>query len=243
MGLKRPCMTGSSPLTRGKPRRFRALQHRRRLIPAHAGKTNLASFSKQFDRAHPRSRGENQRGLPALRHHCGSSPLTRGKLGNQPRPPPRRGLIPAHAGKTPRVRPTRIPRPAHPRSRGENVASRTLVILASGSSPLTRGKRFPLARVGVTEGLIPAHAGKTGTYVAGCSPPAAHPRSRGENGPARTLRRTPTGSSPLTRGKPGAGNAPTGWPGLIPAHAGKTGPGLWEVRSRTAHPRSRGENR
>ena len=54
---------------------------------------------------------------------------------------------------------------------------------------------------------------------------------------------TTSGSSPLTRGKPGARASSPENLGLIPAHAGKTlvvmrgPPGSW------AHPRSRGENR
>ena len=50
---------GSSPLTRGKlPDRLGAVR-RRRLIPAHAGKTTSSSASLTTRRAHPRSRGEN----------------------------------------------------------------------------------------------------------------------------------------------------------------------------------------
>ena len=33
---------------------------------------------------------------------------------------------------------------------------------AAGSSPLTRGKPFKFERPAVPQGLIPAHAGKTG---------------------------------------------------------------------------------
>ena len=195
------------------------------------------------ERAHPRSRGENWLDNTKPMAVGGSSPLTRGKPIWHLSASSLIGLIPAHAGKTSGASQPSGTIAAHPRSRGENWETSLARHLDAGSSPLTRGKPHESGRRGFLGRLIPAHAGKTGTYVAGCSPPAAHPRSRGENGPARTLRRTPTGSSPLTRGKPGAGNAPTGWPGLIPAHAGKTGPGLWEVRSRTAHPRSRGENR
>ena len=51
--------TGSSPLTRGKPRDCHGAGRRRRLIPAHAGKTWDELLSVISDRAHPRSRGEN----------------------------------------------------------------------------------------------------------------------------------------------------------------------------------------
>ena len=71
----------------------------------------------------------------------------------------------------------------------------------------------------------------------------AHPRSRGENSPARTSSSLSWGSSPLTRGKRCAQTAIRRPSGLIPAHAGKT-EGLPGPRGLPrAHPRSRGENR
>ena len=70
----------------------------------------------------------------------------------------------------------------------------------------------------------------------------AHPRSRGENSarPGRATRSA--GSSPLTRGKPAPGPALGQYPGLIPAHAGKTRPPGDGRTGPAAHPRSRGEN-
>ena len=53
--------------------------------------------------------------------------------------------------------------------------------LTQGSSPLTRGKQ-PLSKVGASDqGLIPAHAGKTGRVEGVQFAVGAHPRSRGEN--------------------------------------------------------------
>ena len=50
------------------------------------------------------------------------------------------------------------------------------------------------------------------------------------------------GSSPLTRGKPPDGSRATANRRLIPAHAGKTAAPPPPISTRTAHPRSRGEN-
>ena len=50
------------------------------------------------------------------------------------------------------------------------------------------------------------------------------------------------GSSPLTRGKPGADADAAAHVRLIPAHAGKTRPRFRRAQTRRAHPRSRGEN-
>ena len=70
--------------------------------------------------------------------------------------------------------------------------------------------------------LIPAHAGKTSNAADRSTPAGAHPRSRGENAAMSTSERSPYGSSPLTRGKPGAGDESPRDERLIPAHAGKT---------------------
>ena len=70
----------------------------------------------------------------------------------------------------------------------------------------------------------------------------AHPRSRGENFELPRAHTAPSGSSPLTRGKPSAANLRAPHSGLIPAHAGKTLVIKKVPSSTRAHPRSRGEN-
>ena len=156
---------GSSPLTRGKLVGRVSLFERRRLIPAHAGKTRRRSVRCGRFRAHPRSRGENERHVVAQLVHNGSSPLTRGKLVVHRRARFRLRLIPAHAGKT--VGRTNIHRAsrAHPRSRGENglflFPGFVFCFVLLGSSPLTRGKHRGEWTPGYGVRLIPAHAGKT----------------------------------------------------------------------------------
>ena len=212
---------GSSPLTRGK------LQARRGgldlsglipahagktgrdadatpvggLIPAHAGKTAPQPQPSSAQSAHPRSRGENATVWSASSGYMGSSPLTRGKRGQRQVVFDRRGLIPAHAGKTSRMMKSGSDKAAHPRSRGENSPSRGSVIAATGSSPLTRGKRYERKSMPYAGGLIPAHAGKTRHDYRTSAAREAHPRSRGENTfpPYRGAKLS--GSSPLTRGK------------------------------------------
>ena len=94
---------GSSPLTRGKPRSIRSLSRARRLIPAHAGKTRSRCSRSSTSEAHPRSRGENGGTIYVYSEYPGSSPLTRGKRMVAAVRGPFFRLIPAHAGKTPRV--------------------------------------------------------------------------------------------------------------------------------------------
>ena len=132
-----------------------------RLIPAHAGKTSLASIIFGANGAHPRSRGENFHCENAAFISVGSSPLTRGKRPDARKDARDQGLIPAHAGKTCRALTIRSTGGAHPRSRGENHEPRRERPLMPGSSPLTRGKRAGDRRCLGPQGLIPAHAGKT----------------------------------------------------------------------------------
>ena len=91
--------------------------------------------------------------------------------------------------------------------------------------------------------LIPAHAGKTWICGQTASQAAAHPRSRGENQMSATPTVKGEGSSPLTRGKRPRRHQRGYGLGLIPAHAGKTGPPRRSAGRSRAHPRSRGENR
>ena len=213
---------GSSPLTRGKrvsnSRECREI----RLIPAHAGKTRCSGRRQPGRGAHPRSRGENSPGASTATSYA--------------------WLIPAHAGKTCTSHAGIMTDEAHPRSRGENLRGGVVSRLYTGSSPLTRGKRFSLGAVSNPMRLIPAHAGKTCLSRAVAARTAAHPRSRGENLRSSPNARSLSGSSPLTRGKRPARGSPSRTRGLIPAHAGKTGRSPSERPGWTAHPRSRGEN-
>ena len=131
--------------------------------------------------AHPRSRGENGWHLAALAGGAGSSPLTRGKPDEYSPLHIKVGLIPAHAGKTPARRGFAPSGRAHPRSRGENTSCSQPCGTVRGSSPLTRGKRDLSEVTRGSQGLIPAHAGKTTVGAPANRSPRAHPRSRGEN--------------------------------------------------------------
>ena len=234
--------SGSSPLTRGKHLHASIENQRKRLIPAHAGKTRTASPAECHSGAHPRSRGENVRDGRVVGDCQGSSPLTRGKQALGGVQDAQGGLIPAHAGKTSLPTPSARWRTAHPRSRGENTPAARLPATSTGSSPLTRGKRHEGVDRGLDEGLIPAHAGKTNGVGIWQSDAGAHPRSRGENERDRIFDRSDNGSSPLTRGKLKRGQCFNSGGGLIPAHAGKTASAFGELAGGGAHPRSRGEN-
>ena len=213
---------GSSPLTRGKPSGAAGASSAGGLIPAHAGKTAGNEPARRPWKAHPRSRGENPREPSGPEDGPGSSPLTRGKLGDHGLHAVPDGLIPAHAGKTADCGGRAPASGAHPRSRGENQGLTRDVAGIDGSSPLTRGKRRKCAWRPYNQGLIPAHAGKTSSPPLSASSARAHPRSRGENSWWSALPCHAAGSSPLTRGKLTKDAALKERAGLIPAHAGKT---------------------
>ena len=221
---------------------FRSRSARDGLIPAHAGKTDAGCNRHRDAGAHPRSRGENDGTCRSGSLRMGSSPLTRGKHRSTSAITSSMGLIPAHAGKTHRSASLVPGIRAHPRSRGENAAAWTDEVAATGSSPLTRGKRRGDCDSSAGARLIPAHAGKTqrSRDLSGLFP--AHPRSRGENHCAASQISASRGSSPLTRGKRGVRVLLGRGHRLIPAHAGKTGPRWLSQAEETAHPRSRGEN-
>ena len=177
-----------------------------------------------------------------LEFAAGSSPLTRGKRHLRHGRDLRRGLIPAHAGKTREGVQVLGKAGAHPRSRGENAPPRYTARRSPGSSPLTPGKHTKRTRSASPPGLIPAHAGKTHHPGIRHADHPAHPRSRRENAGSGAMIWAFQGSSPLTRGKPDKPGKTIVIRRLIPAHAGKTGGDRSFRRRQRAHPRSRGEN-
>ena len=218
--------------------------HRRccRLIPAHAGSTNLGSAQRSNSRAHPRSRGEHRCASHSPPKHQGSSPLTRGAPGGLAEAAELSRLIPAHAGSTLAggSRPRRLG--AHPRSRGEHQDPGQSAEANGGSSPLTRGALDASIAGRSHDRLIPAHAGSTPGAIYDQLVSEAHPRSRGEHDSPPSTDRSTVGSSPLTRGAPLPRRRRHQEGRLIPAHAGSTQSRSLRRRILPAHPRSRGEH-
>ena len=213
---------GSSPLTRGKPGVHNPEGAARGLIPAHTGRTCVRYAGCRCSRAHPHSCGEN--GTLAVQDLCatGSSPLTRGKLGEAGRCEGRVGLIPTHAGKTLQSVGGFYSWAAHPCSRGENHWQEWALAQIPGPSPLTRGKRLRTRSRGRAGRLIPAHAGKTIAHLSSGPCARAHPHSCGENVKTVLTMFQTVGSSPLMRGKRQRWFPCRRRSRLIPAHAGKT---------------------
>ena len=153
------------------------------------------------------------------------------------------GLIPARAGKTGPPSPPTRPAKAHPRACGENRGVGRGLRCPLGSSPRVRGKPLGHHRAHERRRLIPARAGKTAAPSITTATPTAHPRACGENAASASRTAAATGSSPRVRGKPRDTTLQRVSSGLIPARAGKTGPGKGARSSSPAHPRACGENR
>ena len=114
--------------------------------------------------------------------------------------------------------------------------------LTFGSPPLARGKPRTAQTVYVSARITPACAGKTGPCFRTIMPKKDHPRLRGENAGAETIKAVKEGSPPLARGKPCHFVGCFDYFRITPACAGKTlRPDIRRSRTRD-HPRLRGEN-
>ena len=110
---------GSSPLSRGIPRRRWWFSSSRRIIPALAGNTVAATAAARASADHPRSRGEYGGGRLIESSKDGSSPLSRGIRVTHWWHSRWWGIIPALAGNTVTPHKAQVTMRDHPRSRGE----------------------------------------------------------------------------------------------------------------------------
>ena len=212
------------------------------IIPAHAGNTcrGYRRYRTWWD--HPRACGEHSRkriftgvapgSSPRMRgtpYTCasapgngGSSPRMRGTLAGDSHWIYAMGIIPAHAGNTPKKFIPWAMSGDHPRACGEHSMVRMAALYWSGSSPRMRGTlRRWLERLRCPR-IIPAHAGNTRLVLRHHGKPEDHPRACGEH----------------YRSIPGKCSTP----GIIPAHAGNTSTIGCPSSSTRDHPRACGEH-
>ena len=172
----------------------------------------------------------------------GSSPLARGTFSPNTDSTGTNRLIPARAGNIRLSQLISGLSAAHPRSRGEHPLTNNRLGVLCGSSPLARGTCYRYRYQIQSARLIPARAGNMRGVAISHSPPAAHPRSRGEHKFTDRPAGRRHGSSPLARG-----TSVVSWPPslplrLIPARAGNIFPYFTNEERDAAHPRSRGEH-
>ena len=213
---------GSSPRARGaRVARPPADQHRG-IIPACAGSTPRRAGRSVSWRDHPRVRGEHALSRWRGSGIGGSSPRARGAPLQRPPLTRGRGIIPACAGSTRRVR--RFPHQAgdHPRVRGEHLLRRLRGDAPRGSSPRARGALDRGTRRAPSPGIIPACAGSTGSPGGPGPARGDHPRVRGEHPSVPFLAAELRGSSPRARGALVPVVEKRATVGIIPACAGST---------------------
>ena len=150
------------------------------------------------------------------------------------------GSSPHTRGLPPRITTIRPPAMDHPRTRGVYHPMGGVVSDTHGSSPHTRGLPAGSPALRRRRGIIPAHAGFTVEFLAQEEVQSDHPRTRGVYSHQRQTIKSPSGSSPHTRGLHLVHVPDVSGIGIIPAHAGFT-PHLtpWIARGMD-HPRTRG---
>ena len=170
---------------------------------------------------HPRVRGEHYEERLYSITPTGPSPRARGTHEDLPDHPQRERSIPACAGNTAGLTPTRAATPVHPRVRGEHYHLHLHLKLAHGPSPRARGTRptrtrhapgcpvHPRVRGEHSDGgpimasvtrSIPACAGNTAILSVMSTREAVHPRVRGEHMPIFCACFQAAGPSPRARG-------------------------------------------
>ena len=176
-------LTGSPPRVRGKRSVSVARRPSGGITPACAGKTyrNIRASLPNWD--HPRVCGENSSGAFSRMSDAGSPPRVRGKRPRLSRRDLRRGITPAHAGKTSNAVPQYVRTRDHPRVCGENTCLDHANGDEGGSPPRVRGKQNFFQFQLYLHRITPACAGKTIykdwlTVMGG-----DHPRVCGENLP------------------------------------------------------------
>ena len=146
---------------RGKPKWSQKKKVAAGITPAHAGKTQPRAGGSRVAGDHPRACGENRALRNTPRAPRGSPPRMRGKQGHGILGELRRGITPAHAGKTRRTVRSLSAWRDHPRACGENSCGGTQRASHRGSPPRMRGKLLALPCDAPQCGITPAHAGKT----------------------------------------------------------------------------------
>ena len=234
---------GSSPRGRGTPGGAPGDHRRDRFIPAWAGNTRAARWSRDSTPVHPRVGGEHEPLAETRSVSDGSSPRGRGTHGS-PTTGRRTGrFIPAWAGNTHLGDHDPSGIDGSSRVGGEHRYIRGLSRRASGSSPRGRGtRRLPATPAGNPR-FIPAWAGNTCPSWVFAGLRTVHPRVGGEHPSVRIAFVRRIGSSPRGRGTQELAIRSSSVSRFIPAWAGNTGWFAPPPPTIPVHPRVGGEHR
>ena len=190
--------------------------------PSLAQGTRIAvGFSTSISRFIPAC-GELSKPSWAIVQLDGSSPLARGTQDLDRLGYVADRFIPAYAGNSLDMCRSRCTFPVHPRLRGELAVGSFSDKIVSGSSPLTRGTLESHLIQVLPIRFIPAYAGNSRVDFDPSTVSAVHPRLRGELQIPGESSLDVYGSSPLTRGTPGADSSGCRNGRFIPAYAGNS---------------------
>ena len=179
-------VVGSPPHMRGKVIDVCSVVDKRRITPAHAGKSSLATASAPLRKDHPRTCGE--------------------KSGCCLRFRPRPGITPAHAGKSLSWFCACGNGRDHPRICREKRREEVPEQANTGSPPHMRGKEKTGALPTAVKRITPAHAGKRSALIASFIASKDHPRTCGEKIDGFSFPKPGLGSPPHMRGKVSPGS-------------------------------------
>ena len=232
---------GSSLHARGTPLDGQPRFALTRFIPACAGNAVLRLSLQPWIPVHPRMRGERPYIWDETMASFGSSPHARGTQIDSRRCASASRFIPACAGNARSGHPKDHHLPVHPRMRGERMRRAVVSTFRFGSSPHARGTLLGGFGLRPEPRFIPACAGNAPPSDRPVSPPAVHPRMRGERPYIWDETMASFGSSPHARGTHAGRIVQERGSRFIPACAGNARP--WRRRSDKAsvHPRMRGE--
>ena len=130
----------------------------------------------------------------------------------------------------------------HPRTCGEHVTGRPLILSAVGSSPRLRRTPYLPRHLRGGRGIIPTLAGNTNCRRPALSRCRNHPRACREHGDDGKYTVTLLGSSPRLRGTRWTAARRSSPSGIIPALAGNTGAAGMDCLGCRDHPRACGEH-
>ena len=171
------------------------------ITPAHAGKRGPGRERAPGDRDHPRTCGEKYQEDDDMTQDQGSPPHMRGKARVRAHGVGHVGITPAHAGKRCPINPAGVWCGDHPRTCGEKEGSELSEKIGQGSPPHMRGKVFFRRIRQYSDGITPAHAGKSSAIEAHRIRLWDHPRTCGEKQMSARVKLPEPGSPPHMRGK------------------------------------------
>ena len=186
---------------RGKEKGRRTHKVKSGITPAYAGKSAYLSPEDTAGRDHPRVCGEKYSWEKSTCKIFGSPPRMRGKAGLVQIVCRLRGITPAYAGKSHKVRLQAPGRWDHPRVCGEKADRQPRGKKRSRSPPRMRGKGVKQSNSRIRMGITPAYAGKRVRPCLTCFAHRDHPRVCGEKHSRAPAAHNDWGSPPRMRGK------------------------------------------